>query len=108
MYAETPCCLFIDLLVLFLLTLRCAMNSRDQAPRSEGRKERRNGILAFLILGATYGCLFYLIYVEPNAQAGQTVPWEVGYQWVLAPLLTGIVYMAISSIIIVKLYGPDS
>lgn len=115
---ETPCCLSVDLLLLAFLTLRIAMGSRlwgesdgrtlDAAPRSEGRKDRRDGNLIFLVLAATYAALFYLIHVEPEMHAGRQVMWEAGFQWVIAPLLTGLIYNIIASAIIVKMYRPDS
>jgi chitinase len=33
---------------------------------------------------------------------------DVGFQWVIAPLLTGLIYNIIASAIIVKMYRPDS
>lgn len=114
---ETPCCLSVDLLLLAFLTLRITMSSMlpdengeriGRAPQSEGRKDRRDGNLIFLVLAATYAALFYLIHVEPEMHAGRPIHWEAGFQCVISPMLTGLIYNIIASVIIVKMYRPDS
>ena len=117
MHSETFCCLFIDVLFLAGLLLRTmhASNRRDEegryigrAPRREGRKEIQNGVLAFLVLATTYASLFYFIHVAPNEHTGLPVSWDDGFRCVLSSLLMGMLYLVLGTVILVKMYKPDS
>jgi len=117
MHSELPCCLFIDLSFLIITLMRVVMQSnlRDEegqyvgiAPRKVGRAAVQNGILTFLVLTAFYASLFYLIHYEPNVHAGLPVPWTIGLQWILSPLLTGMLFLFLGTLYMVKMYKPDT
>ncbi|HVM90357.1 MAG TPA: hypothetical protein VMU11_00475 [Verrucomicrobiae bacterium] len=98
-----------------LLRMMAASNRRDEegrylgvATRKEGRREIRNGLLVFLTLALAGAGMFYLVFVAPNQHAGLPVPWDMGCYWVLSPLLSGMMYLFAATLILVKMYRPDS